>query len=198
MILSAGQYRQYAGLDPADPPTDAEIERALWRAEVFAVAYIRRVLQHGTYRERFYRVDTPRLVLSSWPVDQIVSITLDGNDVDFSDFDLHHADGILNHDGRLMGARTVEITYIGGFYRLPNDLAAAILTVAEATLAGGGGGMALQQGTIKKETVHGVTTIEYFDPRDSGSDESITGGTFPEYGPYVLVLDRYRRPLAIA
>lgn len=192
-IFTAADYRTYAGLLPADPPLDADILKALARYEALVEGYLQRGLSFARRVERYYFIDTPEIILAYWPVSTLHGVSVDGRQVDISDMILHRSKGELYHKGKLWGKEQVDIDYDGGWgvKDLPKDLRLVIMTLAEQFLSSGGA-PAPGSGTIKKETVHGVATVEYFDSRDTGSSNLGGSDDYPELGPYLSILKAYR------
>jgi hypothetical protein len=198
-ILTATEYRTYAGLAPTDAPTDAKIDRAIWRYESLVEGYLQRVMARVRQSEKYYFIDTANLVLARWPVLNVYAIT-DGasKTFDVTRMLIHHSKGEIYHRGLLAGQETVQVDYEAGWdiNSLPDDIKVVVFALAEALLSGSGGGSAaLSSAPIKKETMHGVATIEYDTSLlvDSG-DGGIGSGRYAELGPYVSVLDKYRAP----
>lgn len=192
-IFTAADYRTYAGLLPADPPPDVDILKALARYEALVAGYLQRGLSFARRVERYYFIDSPEIILAHWPVSVLHSVSVNGRQVDISDMILHRSKGELYHKGKLWGEEQVDIDYEGGWGAtgLPEDMRLVIMTLAEQFLSAGGA-TTLGAGTIKKETVHGVATVEYFDPRDSGSSDLGGSDDYPELGPYLSILKAYR------
>jgi hypothetical protein len=192
-LLSAAQYRSYAGLTPTDPPTDAEIERALERNEILVESYLNRPLGYGRWKDKVIWIDTPSIILAAYPVESINDIQTDQGAVDGTGMVLNNDTGELWHLGRLFGRKNALIEYTGGWKTMPADIALVIFTLAEAVLSGkGGGAAALQQAPVKQETVYGVGSTTYDTSLLVAGGDDGQSGAFPELGPYVAVLDRYK------
>lgn len=189
MIFTAAEYRTWAGLQPADPPPDADIERALATTLAFVESYLDRSLSSARHVERYYHVDTPELILRHYPVTAVHSVSVDGGRVDPATLLVHGSKGEII-EGPVAG-RVVEIDYNAGWNSsdIPGDLMLVLMNLARDFLETGGN-VTVAAGTIKRESVAGVATIEYFDPRDSGGEDK--SSDFPGIGVYAAILEKYR------
>lgn len=190
MLSTASAYRTWAGLLPADLPSDAEIEKALLRYETLVESYIERNLAEDRHFERYYHIDSDPIILANYPVSDVLGIAADGSVLDVNEMLLHGQKGELFHYGKLLSRKIVNIEYVGGFREMPDDLEIVIFTLAQNFLDAGGKAT-IAAGAVKKETVFGVSAIEYFgESSSSGSDSKIN--VYPELGDYALILDKYR------
>jgi hypothetical protein len=185
-ILTVDQYRELAQVAD-EPPSDLDIELALARFTSIMESYLQRAIALSERSEMFFGVADDPIHLSGYPVDAVLSLTVDGADVSPSEYRLHPAAGLLYHRGALIG-HDVEVIYDGGYEDAPYDLKTVLATLTLGYLQGVSGGVNAIQ-AVRKETVMGVSSVEYLDP---GLANGGYGTPYAELGPYVSILDRYR------
>ena len=190
MLVTADDYYDTY---PSTAYSFDDIEAALSRAQTRIEGYVDRSLEHQEYTESHHYVGAGPLVLVSWPVSALTSISKDGNSIDPTNVTLDQSNGTLYHNNLLTWAKEVEVVYSAGYAVCPDDIKLVIFDVANAHLDGSLSIMGPTGSRIaKKETVYGVSAVEY---GDSVSTSAV--GFFPELGPYTKILDKYKRPPAI-
>jgi hypothetical protein len=122
--------------------------------------------------------------LRQFPVTALLSVT-DARDapIDHSAVHLDGDTGAIDHGSAWNGKR-LTIVYEAGYSRAPDDLALAICTLAHGFLSGTHGGTEAIA-PVRRETVYGVSSVDYALPKDAES--------YPEIGAFRAVFDRYRR-----
>ena len=178
-FISLARYRTLTGDQDA---SDEAISAALARYQALANGYTGRRLALGECSEQ-QRVDGETVQLRNWPLVEIIGINdRQGHALSTSDIWINTDTATLHHDGAWRG-RVLTIAYEAGYRAAPDDLAAALCTLAASYLAGESGG---QIDAVKRETVYGVYSIDYAQPKDAEA--------YPELGQWRAVLDRYRKP----
>lgn len=187
MLVTIADYRDYAN-DTAS--SDAEITAALARAQTSVEGYIDRYLELQEHIETHLYVGPEPILLGQWPVSAITSIDKDGTSIDPTDLVVDKKRGMINHKNLLIWGEDVEITYTAGYATCPNDLRLVICELAKARLSGDleVTGPASAR-AVRKDTLYGVSAIEYEPMATTATPLEF----YPELGPYVRILDKYRR-----
>jgi len=187
-LLDADDYREYI-LPATTDATDDAIEAALARYQSFIEAYIQYALEDAAYTESYYQVSgQPQLSLLHRPVISLTSVTVDGTAVSTSDIEVDLTAGVINNYSREISGDVVTVVYTAGYATCPADLKYVLLTLANGLLEGETGGLnALSR--KRRETIFGVASVDYEPERST----AVYGASFAELGPYVTILDNYRR-----
>ena len=120
-----------------------------------------------------HKVVRDQVALRYWPASNVTAITLDGDDV-LADYKLFSEDGLtwISRDKYtylcFQDFKQFDVTYTAGFDPVPLDIVYAVQQFSEQI------GNTSGPGTVKKESVVGVGSIEYV------TAESATGGIVPE------------------
>ncbi len=191
MLISVEEYREASG-DTAT--SDAAVARSIRRVQTRIEGYLDRKLELQEHVENQFNVATPTLILRQWPVVLITSIDKDGTDIPLSDVKVQPNVGIIQHGNRLLWASDVEITYTAGYEHCPDDIRLVLVDLAQAHINGEldiTGTLASRR--VKRDTVYGVAAIEY----DTNMVDSRQIEFYPELGPYVRILEKYKRPYEV-
>ena len=176
-------------IDPADTSRDAELSMYLEMAGSACEKYIDNIIDQRDVSERF-KTDKHPIALRYYPVSDLVGVSVDGDD-QLADYELFQEEGlswgVKNtcgwHEGSCFEQMT--LTYTAGYDPLPADLGYAVVAAGKVYEAPGGAAV----GSVKKESVVGVGSIEY----ETGSDASGGGGSGMLTSSVTDVLDLYRR-----
>lgn len=108
--MTAAEMRTLTGLPFA---SDEEATAAVLAAQQVAEGYLNRILVQGEQDETFH-LDGGRLVLlHAYPVDSLISVTLDGVEVDGCD--LYENSGVLKLPADAPHGDRLRVRYVGGF-----------------------------------------------------------------------------------
>lgn len=184
MILSVAQYRELTS-DETTP--DAEIQNALYRYEAIINNYCGRTFGPQQYAERYYDVNSEPLILNNKNVREINEIVVGLETANVADLQVHYGEGFVYHLGAWAG-QDVSITYWAGV-DAPYDVKHILAVLAQGFMAGTTGG-ASEIHPIVRETVYGVTALEY-----GGAALDKPESAFAELGSFTSLLDRYREPV---
>jgi hypothetical protein len=190
MLISVADYRDTTGdVTTSDVDASAAISRMQSRIE----SYLDRRLESQPYLEKhYYNAATP-VVLKQYPVTAVTSILKDGTAITLDTIVVNGDTGVLFHSNTLTWAKELTIEYTAGYETCPDDIRYVLCDLAKARVDGTLDSFGPQDArALKKETVYGVASVEYF----AGSAMSKVE-FFPELGPYVSVLERYKRPFEV-
>lgn len=178
-ILTAAEYRLISGVSD-DPPSDDEIELGIAKVQAMAESYCSREFDFKLRTETYLRVAENPLLLWHWPVADVTKVaTQENGEAEIPD--VRHSSGLVFHDHAWDG-QTVTITYSAGFETAPDDLKFAVAALVESQMAGESAPY-----PIRKETVYGVSAVEY-------SVDPVEGAVvYPGLAPFQAVFDKYRR-----
>ena len=174
-------------LDITDASMDAELSMYLDMAGNAAERYIDNIIEQREVIERFPIVSDP-IALRYYPIQTLVLVEIDSVDKT-TDYQLFYQSGIgwsvKNVSGCDKGTKfeQMDVTYTAGFSPLPAELGFAIVQSALSYETGASGG------SIRRESVVGVGSIEY--ATDEASGAAIRVGQIPASA--VAVLDAYKR-----
>jgi hypothetical protein len=110
MCMTAAEMRDLSGLTFA---TDAAAEAAILAAQQVAEGYLNRALCKGDRDETFDLCGRRTVLLHAYPVDSLVSVTLDGEEVDGCE--MCEMSGILALPRNAAPGERLRVQYIGGF-----------------------------------------------------------------------------------
>ena len=170
-----------------DNARDIELSMYLQAGGEACERYIDNVIAQHDVNENFRIVTNPK-ALRYWPVTALTAVTIDGTDVT-ADWELFTEDGVAwsvkdkcNRDSGSCFEQMV-VTYTAGYEPLPADLGYAVVIAGIAYESEQGG----VSGSVKRESVVGVGTIEY-----STGDDAVSG--VGALSPSVIgSLEPYRR-----
>jgi hypothetical protein len=150
-----------------------------------AEAYCDNVLAEKDAKESHPVVFSP-IALRYYPVTTLNAVTIDGDDLT-ANYDLYESEGVdyitASPTGIRSGFSQMNIAYTAGYEPLPADLGFAIVQAGISYDIGS------SAGTVKKESVVGVGSVEYSVDDTSGSAMRV--GQLPSAA--VAVLENYRR-----
>ena len=126
LCMTAAEMRDLSGLSFA---TDAAAEAAIIAAQQVAEGYLNRVICQDTQEETFNLNGRRSVLLHAYPVDSLVSVTLDGEEVDGCE--VCELSGILALPRYSPGGDQLYVRYIGGF---PDDAIPTPIKVACALI----------------------------------------------------------------
>ena len=190
MLISVADYRDVTG----DVTTsDVDISAAISRMQSRIESYLDRRLESQPYIEKHHHVSRTPVLLKQYPVTELTSAEKEGTVVAVDDMVLNADTGVLWHSDKLTWAKTVVISYTAGYETCPEDIKYVLCDLVKARLDGTLDSSGPQEArALKKETVYGVSSVEYFAASAVSKVEF-----FPELGPYVSVLERYKRPYEV-
>ena len=108
--MTAAEMRSLSGMSFA---TDAEATVAILAAQQVAEGYLNRALVRGDQDETFDLNGRRMVLLRAFPVDSLVSVTLDG--VEVEGCELCEGSGVLVLPRHAPAGRRLRVQYIGGF-----------------------------------------------------------------------------------
>lgn len=178
-------------LNITDNARDTELSMYLDMAGSAAEKYIDNIIDKRDVSEKF-KTDAHPIALRYYPVSDLVGLSVDGVD-QLADYQLFQEEGlswgVKNTCGWHEGScfEQMVITYTAGYDPLPADLGYAIVSAGRIYESGTGAAI----GSVKKETVVGVGSIEF----ETGGTST---GSFYGMLPVAVtdVLDKYRREWA--
>ena len=109
-LMTGAEMRSLSGLSFA---SDVEATVAITAAQQVAESYLNRVLVQGAQDEAFDLCGRRSVLLHAYPVDSLVSVTLDGANVD--DFEVCELSGILALPQTAACGDKLRVQYIGGY-----------------------------------------------------------------------------------
>lgn len=187
-----------AKLSITDNTQDVVLQASLDAALNLAEKYCDRLFMYATQRATFYHVDSERLQLRRFPVDQEIKFEPKG-----AKHHVHKIQGILILDSDRVHDE-VHFDYSGGYKVLPPDLELALWQIFNSiwqlnTSGGAGGGSTpVASGAISRITLQDVGSISYNTGGSSGSGAAGNGASrIAESGspvPFTAlsILDLYR------
>jgi hypothetical protein len=187
-IITAAEYRTYAGLADDDAPTNAVITAAITRYQSLVEGYCDRELEEADYTDTVYDFDQRELLLRNWPVIEVASVTVDGEAAAVADLQVKLDEGVIRNSEAEITGDLVVVEYTAGYEEMPPEIKAVMLTLVDGFLRGESGGVNALR-TVRRETVYGVSSIDYEGVRN----DQLFGAPYAELGPYVSVLAKYRR-----
>ena len=110
LCMTAAEMRSLSGMTFA---TDAEADAAVIASQQVAEGYLNRSLAQGEQDETFDLCGRRMILLHAYPVDSLVSVTLDGAEVE--DCELYEATGVLVLPRDAPHGDRLRVQYIGGF-----------------------------------------------------------------------------------
>jgi hypothetical protein len=191
-IITATEYRTYAGLGANDAPTDAVITAAITRYQAMIEGYCQRSFEEADFTDVFYDFDQRELLLSNWPVVEVSSVTVDEESATVADLQIKLDDGVVRNASSEISGDVVTVVYTAGYEEIPRDLKEILLTLVDGFLKEMSGGVNTLR-TVRRETVYGVSSMDYEGVRN----DELFGTPYAELGPYVSVLAKYCRMEAI-
>lgn len=188
-ILTVAQYRAFTG-QADDPPSDADIQLALYRYEALIEGYCQREFSLVERQEKYIDNDEDPLQLNHWPVTEVATVEVGGVETDLAALVIHYAAGLIYHAGALY-YQTPTITYTAGYQDAPYEIKTVLATLVKGYLDGVSGGIN-EIRPVSSETVFGVGRTDY---KVSAADVAAyaAGGAYAELGSFTSTLDKYRR-----
>lgn len=183
-ILTVDQYRTLSG---DETTADADIQNALYRYTAIIEAYCNRTFGPTAYNETYYDVQTDPLVLNNSQVQEFVAVTAGSISEDVAELVAHRNNGFIWHAGA-WNDTDVTVEYVAG-EEAPYDVKHVLAVLVEGFLSGASGGTNALQ-TVVKETVYGVSSVQY----DNSATSAEAGGN-AELGALSTILDRYVEPV---
>jgi hypothetical protein len=187
--------RRYRTLTGDQETSDADIQTNLKHAQTIVESFVERSLEAQSHTDVHYFIDASPVILDQWPVLELTRIDKDGADVAIGDVVVDNLRGVIHHKGRLTWGENITIEYVAGYEECPADIETVLVSLAKSRLDGDLDvtGPASAR-AVKKDTVYGVSAIEY----DTSSFSKVQLEFYPELGPYVRILERYRRGYEMA
>ena len=171
----------------ADTSQDAELSMYLDMAGQACETYCDNKLVSQDVTEQYANSQYP-LALRYWITGDISAVTVDGVD-QTAEWKTYKTDGVTWASPSTSACNKtdyfnqLDITYAAGYDPLPSDLGYAIATVAIGYEQAGGTSV----GSVKKEVINGVGSVEYVTGTDVDGNIGLLSPTT------IGVLDRYRR-----
>jgi hypothetical protein len=187
-LVTATEYRTYAGLASGDAPTDAVITAAISRYQALIEGYCDRAFEEADYVDYHYDFAARELILRNYPVIEIASVTVDGESASVSGLQVKLDDGVIRNSEAEITGDLVTVEYTAGYEVIPPEVKQITLTLVDGFIRGESGGVNALR-TIRRETVYGVASYDYEGVRN----DALYGSPYAELGPYVSVLAKYRR-----
>ena len=148
------------GIETIDPSRDDEVSLFIQMAGEACEMFIDNKIFEQNVTERFVTLQSP-IALRYWPAGALVSVLRDTVD-ETTDWEIYIQDGIQwtvrYTGGSGSGYKQLDITYAAGYNPVPSDLAYAVAKTAIGYERQGGGA---NSGSVSKETIVGVGSIEY-------------------------------------
>lgn len=142
---------------------DAYLTRMLAVASKEAATYCGRVFVEETIDDTFYIRDCiGKLILSRFPVSEVVSVTVDGDVLDDALYRVEEDTGViyrLDTDGELCDwdAEITVIRFKGGYSEIPADLEGAVIDLIKARRSA-----RTRDPTVRSERVPDVMEVTYW------------------------------------
>lgn len=163
-------------------------------------AYLRRKILATTYTQHFYRTDyRPSLLLQTfvYPVQEITSITQDGDVLDAENYRVHKPTGSilrLDHTPFFYAKETV-VAYEGGVEACPTPILSVLDSIVQERYNKMSSGVDLNFGSdVQRISIPGALSID-FDNSLKSNDRDSSFGTI--IGSNANILDPYRSDRAI-
>jgi hypothetical protein len=183
--------KSYLDINQNDGGRDTELQGYINRAIDLHNGYLSRKLQKESYTSEMHKNFERNIQVINYPIDTVTEIRIDGEVQDLANFRVWKNRGIIE---KVDENRTIKITgyhleldYTAGYDPMPGDLleAEAMTAMSLESLSGA----AITNTGVKRESVTGVSTVEYFDP---GTSRAAKGGfsQIPEGARDIL--DLYR------
>lgn len=161
-----------------DRADDALIAGYIKQASDAAAKYCNRVFACETVTETFRQMRDSEIVLSRYPVVEVVSVTENETSLDASGYEIDAAAGIIT---RLSGDRSTRwaaggkltIVYRAGFPTLndlPDGIERAVIQLCKSYASAGG-----RDPLIRSETIEGAGTTDYFSGAGTGLPPEVEG-----------------------
>lgn len=198
MLVSLGDIKTYLGITGSSE--DAFLTMQCEIASDAVELYCRRKFAMADYQETFYTSDfsvNKCLTLFHFPVKEITSITLDGEDFIPADLGPHQKvrldkrTGILRRDsGFFTSGVEMVVTYKAGYEPIPNLIRMVVLSIVEERYNKKKAGVPLNFGNnVQRMSIPGTVSID-FDYSLTTNEENSELGTI--LGSYQNVLSPYR------
>lgn len=203
-LITLEMVKEDLGIDAEDTTYDAEITAAMPVVDAWFENYCQRgLVQVEAAAETLTRIKSYRLNIWRYPVNNAVTVTIDGSAVSADDLLLNSREGWLEYlNEKLIEGNVILLDYDGGYPpdSVPADLRNAYSRCVgdsagygegEATGSGGSGG------DLKSINLgSGALSVAFATDTNSGG---ISGGydvtnVPPELQDYAAILDYYRRP----
>ena len=174
------------GIQAGDTSRDEEISLYLDMAGTACENYIDNKIVSQEVTELFAKSHAP-IALRYWPAGEVTNVTIDGDDKT-EDYETYTTDGIHYEVKDTCGESwntcfdQMSITYTAGYDPIPSDLAFVLARTGLAYGNQSGGA-----GSVKKESIVGVGSIEY----QTIDDAEASVGAISSSS--AAVLDSYRR-----
>lgn len=165
-LISLEAARVAIGLADDDTSQDAALEPLIDQASAAIVAFIGQPLARATYRETVYsRFAGDSFILSRFPVASIVSVGIDGADIDADGYRVDAGTGIVHRRsptrcGPYWPAGETVIEYVAGYELpagLPADIQRAAIIMLRQSHMGAG-----RDPLLRSEQTDGVASFSYF------------------------------------
>jgi hypothetical protein len=184
--------KEELGIPPEDTSQDARLTRYIAQVSAQIHTYTQRIFPLQTYRNEFYREwsdpDGSPLVVSAWPIVEIVSLTEDGVPVVAPDDYIWKDKAGLVYRRTGAGfcpwaAATTVLDFSAGYAVIPADLEAAALSWLSVRWGGGAG--AARDPTIRGETIPDLITVTYGSASSGADATSMPAGVKDMLTPYM-------------
>lgn len=181
----------FMGLDAFDPIVTAQAVRALTLALTTVESALDRDLEYESGVVETFTHVSSSMNLKSYPVDTIDSLSIEGNEIDPTAYQVDPLRGLVL---LRCGGRNVTVTYSGGYQTFPVDLDLATQAVAAYLypLTLPGGAESLAGPPLQSITVPDVGTMRF--ETATAAKTQVFGMLAPQYQ---AILDGYRAESAV-
>ena len=184
LLVSLDNMKNLLGIALGNTDDDAYLTNELTSMSAIVEKYCARVFTLGSYVEEVDYYDGDTVIVNSYPITTLTSVTLDGDILDLtgSPVKVIRADGSLElKEGSFCNYSNVEIAYEGGFDPIPYDIQRVVSDLVHSRYAN----KFINDPTrrIRSEGIPDVANYIY--ERTKAFEDN------PLLGPYMHILDVY-------
>jgi len=125
MLVTLQELKDY--LKISDTENDTKLNLVLTQADEYIKSQCERNFEYGTYTEKV-RIANGVLFLKERPVESITEV-IDVSGYEYSVWDFNSETGEVYLEEQIDSI--AEVTYVGGYQSIPNDLKMAVIRLAE-------------------------------------------------------------------
>lgn len=184
LLVSLTDMKALLGIDPGNTDDDAYLTNELTSMSAIVEKYCAREFTQATYTDVLDYHDGVTVVTNSYPIDSLVSVTLDGVSLDLSSTPvkiLRESGTLSLKTGAFCDYDAVDIVYVGGYATIPADIQRVVSDLVHSRYAN----KFINDPTrrIRSESIPDVANYIY--ERTTAFDKN------PLLGPYMTILDLY-------
>ena len=184
LLVSLDDMKKLLGISLSNTDDDAYLTTELTSMSAIVERYCARTFTLGSYVEEVDYYDGDTVIVNSYPITTLTSVTLDGDVLDLSDNPVKviRADGSLElKEGSFCSYSNVEVSYDGGFDPIPYDIQRVVSDLVHSRYAN----KFINDPTrrIRSEGIPDVANYIY--ERTKAFEDN------PLLGPYMNILDLY-------